>query len=189
MWFKKKLVVLLTIGVLASPSLRAEIKTFVGIDAVQTETVLTYANGDETYDFTGVRLRYGIENSDGGSAGFEIITGDSDDITDPFGNPFRLETGESFGVYATLGKPVYVRVGWSIWETEYTDLTTDITDKESVDSLEIGVGVNLLLGRNLTVYAEYALRDTESSYPAHIAGNGELDYESELLSLGFNFLF
>jgi hypothetical protein len=46
-----------------------------------------------------------------------------------------------------------------------------------------------LLGPNFTVYAEYALRDTESSYPLHIFGNGELDYESELLSLGFNFLF
>jgi hypothetical protein len=95
----------------------------------------------------------------------------------------------TFGLYATLGKPVYLRVGWSIWQTEYTDVALDLTDKETVNALEIGLGLNLLLGRNLTLYADWSVRDTDAKYPLHITGNGEVDYRSELLSVGFNLKF
>jgi len=183
------LIALLAIAALTSPSLSAEIKTFIGVDALEIETVLTSADGPETYDFTGTRLRYGIENSQGGSAGMELISGDSDETLDPFGRLFRLETGETFGLYATLGKPVYLRVGWSIWQTEYTDVALGLVNKETVNALEIGLGFNLLLGRNLTLYADWAVRDTDAKYPLHITGTGEVDYRSELLSAGFNLKF
>ena len=183
------LFILLTIVTLTSPSLSADIKTFIGVDAVEIETELTYANGAETYDLTGTRVRFGIENSQGGSAGMELISGSSDETLDPFGSLFRLETGETFGLYATLGKPVYLRVGWSIWETEYTDVALGLTDRDTVNALEIGLGFNLLLGRNLTLYADWAVRDTDAKYPLHITGTGETDYRSELLSAGFNLKF
>ena len=189
MRLNKSLIVLITVTVLASPSLSAEIKKFIGIDAVEIETELTYANGAETYDLEGIRVRYGIENDVGGSAGIELISGDSDETLDPFGSLFRLETDTTFGLYATLGKPVYLRVGWSIWQTEYTDVALDLTNKETVNSLEIGLGFNLLIGRNLTLYADWAVRDTDAKYPLHIAGDGEVDYHSELLSAGFNLKF
>jgi len=185
----KSLIVLIAVTVLVSPSLSAEIKKFVGIDAVEIETELTYANGAETYDLEGIRIRYGIENDAGGSAGIELISGDSDETLDPFGNLFKLETGETFGLYATLGKPVYLRVGWSMWETEYTDVALNLTNKETVNSLEIGLGFNLLIGRNLTLYADWAVRDTDAKYPLHITGDGEVDYHSEILSAGINIKF
>ena len=184
-----KLIVLLAVAALTSPSLSAETKTFIGIDAVEIETILTYANGAEVYDLVGTRLRFGIENSQGGSAGVEFISGGSDETLDPFGSLFRLETSETFGLYATLGKPVYIRVGWSIWETEYTDVAIGLVNKETVNSLEIGIGFNLLLGRHLTLYVDWAVRDTDAKYPLHITGTGEVDYHSEFLSAGFNLKF
>ncbi len=184
-----KLIVLLAVAALTSPSLSADIKTFIGIDAVEIETTLTYANGFEVYDLVGTRLRFGIENSQGGSAGIEFISGDSDETLDLFGSLFRLETDVTFGLYATLGKPVYIRVGWSIWETEYTDVALGLVNKETVSSLEIGLGFNLLLGRNLTLYVDWAVRDTDAKYPLHILGTGEVDYHSEILSAGFNLKF
>jgi len=185
------LIALLAIATLTSPSLSAEIKTFIGVDAVEIETVLTAAGVPRTYDFTGTRVRFGIENSQGGSAGMELISGDSDETFDiPSGTLFRLETGETFGLYATLGKPVYLRVGWSIWQTEYTAIVpAGPTNKETVNALEIGLGLNLLLGRNLTLYADWAVRDTDAKYPLYVTGNGEVDYRSELLSVGLNLKF
>jgi len=191
MRLNKSLIVLITVTVLASPSLSAEIKKFIGIDAVEIETTLKYDNGIEKYDLEGIRLRFGIENDAGGSAGIELISGDSDETLDqnPLGpRLFRLETGETFGLYATLGKPVYLRVGWSIWETEYTDVALDLTNKETVNSLEIGLGINLLIGRNLTLYADWAVRNTDAKYPLFFTPS-EVDYESEILSLGFNLKF
>ena len=189
MRLNKNLFFLLTVLALVSSPVSAEIKTFIGIDAVQIETKLTYADGREKYDLEGIRLRYGIENDAGGSAGIELISGDSDETIDPFGDLFRLETDTAFGLYATLGKPVYLRVGWSIWQTEYTDVALNEINKETVNSLEIGFGFNLLIGRNLTLYADWAVRDTDAKYPLHIMGDGELDYHSEILSAGFNIKF
>lgn len=189
MRLNKNLIFLITVMALASSPVSAEIKTFIGIDAVKIETELTYSNGAETYDLEGIRLRYGIENDAGGSVGIELISGDDDEKLDPFGSLFKLETDTTFGLYATLGKPVYLRVGWSIWETEYTDVAINLVNKETVYSLEIGLGFNLLIGRNLTLYADWAVRDTDAKYPLHIAGDGEVDYHSELLSAGFNLKF
>lgn len=185
------LIALLAVAALTSPSLSAEIKTFIGVDAVEIETVLTAAGVPRTYDLTGTRVRFGIENSQGGSAGMELISGDSDETFDtPSSTLFKLETGETFGLYATLGKPVYLRVGWSIWQTEYTAVgPAGPTNKETVNALEIGLGLNLLLGRNLTLYADWAVRDTDAKYPQYVTGDGEVDYRSELLSVGFNLKF
>ncbi len=80
-------------------------------------------------------------------------------------------------------------MGWSTWDTEYTDLTSDVTDTERVRSFEIGFGVNLLLNRNFTFYGDYSIKDTESEYPKHVSGSGTVDYESELVSVGINYLF
>jgi hypothetical protein len=189
MRLNKYLIALTTVTALASPPLAAEIKTFIGIDVVEIETELKPSNIVLKYQLTGIRLRYGIENDAGGSAGMEIISGDSDTDLDQFGNPLTLETGETFGLYATLGKPVYLRVGWSIWQTELTDPAFGLITKETVNSLEIGLGVNLLLGRNLTLYADWAVRNTDAVYPGSFIPTGEIDYESQFLSAGFNLKF
>lgn len=188
MQLNKFLIMLAAVGALVAPPLSAETKTFFGVDAVKIDTEISYDNGEEDYEFDGIRFRWGAESSKGASAGIELITGDKDDIIDPFDTPFRLETGPSLGVYATLGKPVYLRLGWSIWKSEYTNLVTDVTDDETVNSFEIGLGFNFPLAPNMTFYADYAIRDTEAEYPSHIFG-GEADYESKLISAGFNYQF
>jgi len=189
MRLNKSLIVLITVTALASPSLSAEIKTFIGIDAVKIETELIPIDIVLKYELEGIRLRYGIENSAGGSAGIELISGDSDVAYDQGGNPLTLETGTTFGVYATLGKPVYLRVGWSIWETVLTDPFYSLVTTEIVNSLEIGLGVNLLIGRNLTLYADWSVRKTDAVYPGSFFPTGPIDYESQLLSVGFNLKF
>ena len=60
-------------------------------------------------------------------------------------------------------------------------------DRETVNSLEIGLEFNLLIGQNLALYAGWAIRDTNAAYSTYITGIGEdSDYYSELLSAGFN---
>ena len=189
MQLNKSLLFLITVMALASFPASAEIKTFIGIDAVNIETELRPINIVLKYELTGVRLRYGIENSDGGSAGLELISGDSDIAFDQLGNPLELETGETFGVYATLGKPVYLRVGWSIWETVLTDPAFSLITKEIVNSLEIGLGFNLLIGDNLTLYADWAVRNSDAVYPGSFIPTGEIEYDSKVLSAGFNLKF
>lgn len=189
MRFVTHMVALLALASAVTTPANAETKRFFGVDAVDTETKLDYANGSETYNFNNVRLRFGWEDDAGGSFGFELISGDKDDTVDPFGTPFELETDPAIGFYATLGKPVYLKVGWSRWLTTYTNLVTDVPDTEIVDSYEIGFGINLLIGRTATFYADYSIKDTDSKYPKHFVGTGELDYESELVSVGINILF
>ena len=188
MRFVKIPIALLAIATLAASPARAEIKTFIGADTVETELELDYSNGTENYEFEQLRLRYGWETS-AGSFGFEILSGDKDDTLDPFGTPFEYEVEPAFGFYATLGKPVYLKIGWSRWHTIYTNLVTDEPDTEHVDSYEIGLGFNLPLGRVATIYADYTLRDTDSEYPKHFIGDGVVDLESELVSVGLNVLF
>lgn len=190
MRFVKPSIALLAVTLLATLPVRAaEIRTFVGVDTVEMETELRYSNGDEIYEFEHLRLRYGWETDAGGSFGFEILSGEKDDTLDPFGTPFELETEPAIGFYATLGKPIYLKIGWSRWNTIYTNLVTDEPDSERIDSYEIGVGINLLLGRMATFYADYTLRDTESEYPDHFVNDGFVEYESELISVGLNVLF
>jgi len=189
MRLNKNLLFLITVMALVSSPVSAEIKTFIGIDAVEIETELRPTDIVLKYELTGVRLRYGIENSAGGSAGIELISGDDDVAYDLGGNPLTLETGETFGVYATLGKPVYLRIGWSIWETVLTDPLYSLVTTEIVNSLEIGLGMNLLIGRNLTLYADWAVRRTDAVYPGSFFPTGEIDYHSKVLSAGFNLKF
>ncbi len=190
MRFVKYPIALLAVASLtASPAGATEVRTFIGVDSVETETELKYLNGKETYNLEQLRLRFGWEVEAGGSFGFELLSGDKDDTLDPFGTPFEYEADPAIGIYATLGKPVYLKIGWSRWHTTYTDLSIDLADTENVDSYEIGFGVNLLLGRTATIYADYTLRDTDSKYPKHLTNDGLVDLESELVSVGLNILF
>ena len=182
-------IALLAVATTATAPARAETSTFIGVDTVESETELTYANGDETYEFEHLRLRFGWESDAGGSFGFEILSGDRDDTRDLFGTPYELETETAYGFYATLGKPVYVKLGWSRWLAIYTNLDTDVPDTETVDSFEIGIGANLSLGRSATFYADYTLRDTDTEFPKHLEDGGFLQYESVLVSIGVNVVF
>lgn len=185
-----KILPLLTILTTLLPaSVSAEIKTFIGIDVVKIDTELIPADITLEYEMEAVRLRFGIENSDGGSAGIELMSGDEDVAYDQFGFPLYLKQEEAFGVYATLGKPIYLRVGWSIWKTVLDDPGFGFTTEETVDSFELGIGFNLLLGHNLTLYADWSVKDTEAFYPGSFTGSGEVDYHSELLTAGFNMKF
>ncbi len=182
-------IALLAVASFAARPAQAETSTFIGVDTVESETELTYANGDETYEFERLRLRFGWETDAGGSFGFEVLSGDKDDTLDLFGTPFELETDPAYGFYATLGRPVFVKLGWSRWLATYTNLASDVPDTERVDSFEIGLGVNLPLGRTATFYADYSLRDTDAEFPKHLEDGGLLQYESVLVSVGVNILF
>lgn len=188
MRFVKIPIALLAVATLAVSPAQAEIKTFIGADTVETELELRYANGTEFYEFEQLRVRFGWETT-AGSFGLEILSGDKDDTLDPFGTPFEYEVDPAFGIYTTLGKPVYLKIGWSTWYTTYTDLSTGVPDSEQVHSYEIGLGFNLPLGRIATIYADYSLRDTDSEYPSHFVSSGFVDLESELISVGLNVLF
>ncbi len=188
MRFVKIPIALLAIATFAGSPARADIKTFIGADAVESELEVIYANGTETYEYEQLRVRLGWETT-AGSFGLEILSGAEDDTIDPFGTPFEYEMEPAIGFYATLGKPVYLKVGWSRWNTIYTNLSTGVPDTEQVDSYEIGLGFNLPLGRLATIYADYSLRDTEAKYPKHLTGSGLADLESELITVGLNVLF
>lgn len=167
----------------------AETTTFLGIQSVEIETTLDYADGSEDYEFTGTRLQFGAEFSEGGVAGIEITSGDTDETIDPFGTPFELETKPAFGIFANMGRPFYFRLGWTVWDTEYTNLNTDVTVKEEVSTIDYGIGIQLPIGKHIKVYADYVKRNTNAKYAAHFIGEGDIEYDSDIVSLGLSASF
>ena len=196
-----KLIALIVMGVMVFPvygeryqSARnrdraTEYRTVVGVDAIVRETEIIYLNGSETYKYSGFRLRYGIESSEGASMGIEYIPGGSDEQIDPFGALFRLETGDTLGVYFTIGKPFHFRLGWSIWESTYTRVSTGESVSDTLSALELGLGLNASIGSNFSVFADYSVRNTTVNFSPFILGSGEVDHETTLLSLGVNYIF
>ena len=63
-----------------------------------------------------------------------------------------------------------------------------VTDEDKVNSLEYGLGINFSLTSNLTIYADYAVRNTTADFPTFIS-DGETEFDTNLISLGFNLLF
>lgn len=164
-------------------------KLFLGVESVSIDTNLDYDNGDEDYEFSGARLKIAGEFSEGALVGLELLSGDTDEVIDPFGDPFELKTDTAVGLFLHLGRPFYFRLAWSFWDTEYTDLTTNVTEKEEVSAFEYGVGYQLWLGSNLSVYADYSRKTGDARYPAHFSGDGTVDYDSEQVSVGIGMTF
>ncbi|MDH3219782.1 MAG: outer membrane beta-barrel protein [Gammaproteobacteria bacterium] len=183
-----KLAAIIILAAAASPGYAAEMKTFFGIDAVEMESTLGYSNGNETYEFTGVRLRYGLEAREGGSAGIEIMPAMEDEQIDPFGDLFELSIGPSLAAYFTIGKPVYLRLGFSFTEFEYTDIASGISDKDTASAIELGLGFNISPSENLTFYGEFLRRDS-GELILDTFFFGEVDQVSDMVSLGVNFKF
>lgn len=181
--------ILIACVVILSMPVSAETGLFLSAETVQIDTELEYANGSEDYEFTGERFKIGWDFPEGAVVGVELLSGDSDQIIDPFGTPFELKTDTAVGIFFHMGRPFYLRLGWSIWDTEYTDLVSNITDKEEVSAIEYGLGFRLPIGSNITAYADYSKRNSDPKYPAHITGSGRTEYDSELVSLGLSLAF
>ncbi len=163
-------------------------RTFFGVDVVSMESELDYQNGSEDYEYTAVRFRYGIESDSGGSAGIEFMPPVDDETTDPFGDDFELETGPSLGAYFTVGKPVYLRVGLSITDFEYTDVASGTSDSDRVAAIDLGIGFNHSVGNTLTFYGEYTRRDSDAMSLSTFF-SGEPRHLTDMISLGVNYLF
>ena len=189
MHLKNGLTFFLFTFLIASTAINAEIKLFVGVESVSTDTNLDYVNGEEDYTFSGGRLKIGLESSEGGIFGLEFLGASSDETIDPFGTPFELKTDTSVGLFFHLGRPFYLRLAWSYWDTEYTDLDISFTDREEISSFEYGIGYQLWLGSNLAIYADYSIRNTEAEYPDQFVGQGFIEYDSELISIGISSTF
>ena len=171
-----------------STAYSVEYRTFFGVDAIKMDTELSYANGSERYEYTGLRLRYGIESDEGGSAGIEFIPALTDDTIDTFGQPFELELGPSLGGYLTIGKPVYLRLGVSWSGSEYTDLSTGLSDSDTLLVIDVGLGFNYAISTDITLYGEWNRRtSSEADYSTFFTE--DIDNESDVISLGFNYKF
>ncbi len=166
----------------------SQYRTFFGVDAVAMETDLEYENGAEYYEYTTVRFRYGIETDKGGSAGVELMLPTDDTDIDPFGSEFELENGVSIGAYFTVGKPVYLRVGLSFTEFEYTHVASDTSDDDRVAAIDLGIGFNHTIDNRLTFYGEFTRRDSdEVNFSTFFSG--QPSHLTDMISVGFNYLF
>lgn len=174
---------------IASSAINAETRYFIAVESVSSDTELDYENGKEDYEHSGGRLKIGAEFLEGGIVGFEFLSGDEDETVDPFGTPFELKTDTSIGVFAHMGRPFYFRLAYSVWDAEYTDLNSNLTDIEEVSTLEYGFGYQLWLGNNLALYADYSIRHTEARFPLQFVGQGFVEYDSNLLSVGISATF
>ncbi|MCP4492064.1 MAG: hypothetical protein GY820_32875 [Gammaproteobacteria bacterium] len=175
--------------VCTSQPLYADLKTFVGVEAVNIDTNLDYADGDEDYEFTGYRLKIGADISDGAVVGIEMLTGDSDEVFDSWGTPYSLETDTAFGIFLNIGRPFYLKLGWSFWDSEYTNLDTSIVEKREISAMEYGLGFRLMLGSALSIYGDITKRNSDTDYPAHFIGDGYIEYDSVLTSMGLSISF
>ena len=165
-----------------------EYRTFFGVDVIHMETKLSYLNGTENYEYDGLRLRYGIESDKGGSAGIEFIPAMSDEQVDPFGSPFELELGPSLGAYITVGKPIYLRLGISYSDSEYTDVNSGVSDSDTLFVVDVGLGFNYALSRDITFYGDWSRRtSSDADYSTFITG--DIPTESDVIALGLNYKF
>lgn len=181
-------ILLLVLLAFSGPSF-AEARYFIGVESVSSETELDYDNGEEDYEHAGGRLKIGAEFIEGGIAGIEFFSGDEDQDIDPFGTPFELKTDTSFGIFAHMGRPFYFRLAYSFWDAEYTDLNSGITDEEEISTIEYGVGFQFWIGYSLSVYADYSIRNTEAKFPDHFVGQGTIEYDTSLVSVGISSAF
>ncbi len=196
---KFKTILLIVLGSAVLPALGDEYQglrapppekeMFVGLDYVVRETEISFANGKEKYDFAGPRLRWGLEYTKGASIGLEFIPSDSDQQIDPFGALFELEAGNTLGAFLTIGRPFHVRLGWSIWEAKYTDVATGVSARDTINAFEIGLGLNTVVTDKFSIYVDYSVRKTDAEFPSFFTGTGEVDYDTTMGSIGFNYLF
>ena len=189
MYLQSVITFLLAALLMTSSGLRAESRLFFGVESVRSDTELDYAHGKEHYEHSSGRIKLGAEVMEGGIVGFEFLAGDEADDIDPFGTPFELKTDTSIGIFAHMGRPFYFRLAYSEWDAEYTDLNSGLVDKEKVTTLEYGFGYQLWLGSSLSLYADYSIRHTDAEFPLQFVGEGFIEYDSELLSVGLSAAF
>lgn len=189
MYLQSSTTFLLAALLIISTGLQAETRYFFAVETVSSDTELDYANGEEDYEHSSSRLKLGAEVMEGGIVGFEFLSGDEDEDIDPFGTPFELKTDTSIGIFAHMGRPFYFRVAYTEWDAEYTDLASGLVDKEKITTLEYGFGFQLWLGSNLALYADYSIRNTDAEFPLQFVGEGFVEYDSELISVGLSAAF
>ena len=180
---------LLGLFLITSTALRAETRYFFAVETVSSDIELDYANGKEDYEHSAGRIKFGGEFVEGGIVGFEFLSAAEDEIIDPFGTPFELATDASIGIFAHIGRPFYFRLAYSEWDAEYTDLSNGVVDKDTVSALEYGIGYQLWLGPTLTLYADYSVRNADSEFPLQFIGEGFVEFDSRLLSVGLSATF
>jgi len=196
---KIKLFILIVLGTMALPAFGASYRTikekpaeyrmYFGADVVVRQIELIAGNGSIKYDFEGIRLRYGLEYTGGASVGIEYMPSDNDVQLGVLGNQLELEHGDTLGLYMTIGKPVHLRIGWSVWEAKFTDLNSGLSDSDTLNAFEVGLGFNTSIGSNFSIFADYSVRKTDAEFPTFVTGTGELDYDTILYSVGLNYLF
>ena len=188
--YKIKLTGCLLLWLSLTPLAAAEYRTFFGVDALHLDTEISYPGGVELYRFDGLRFRYGIESPEGASAGVEFVPVLSNRAVDNFGDLFELEIGPTLGAYFTVGKPLYLRMGVTIYDTRYTAVDLNVLDESFVSTLNLGIGFNVRVSYRYTIYAEFSRsKSTEVNYSTFFTGSGKVDHEYESISLGLNYLF
>lgn len=198
MYIKTTAILFISISIFSSSTFGEEYEHgtdysfFVGGDVLEMETKLSYDNGTEYYSFVGTRYRLGVQTSSV-SVGLEYIPGLSDEKDDPWGNPYSLEMGDSYGIYATLGSLVFLRLGWSSWETRYKDVTFGTSNWQRSSTLDWGLGFRVSIGPYLSICGDYIIKNTQVNYRDLIfttgTGSGGVDLNSEIISIGVNFSF
>ena len=180
---------LLAVILLTSTALQAETRFFFAVETVKSDIELDYANGTENYEHTAGRVKLGGEFVQGGIVGFEFLSATEDEIIDPFGTPFELSTDTSIGIFAHIGRPFYLRLAYSEWDTQYTDLSNGLVDEDTVSTLEYGFGYQLWLGSNLALYADYSIRNTDAEFPLQFIGERSIEFDSKILAVGLSATF
>ena len=178
---------------LISPAVMAESDLIIGGEIMEMEVKLGYAQGNDVFTYEGTRFRIGMESDAGFGVGLEYTPAVEDEAANVVGTPFRLEVGDTLGVYMTAGSWVYFRLGWSSWETTYTRLDTGVSNGARSNALDYGVGFRTPIAPGLTLFGEYVQRNTNVNYNSFFVKVGtdhaDLSYDSELYTLGVYFTF
>lgn len=173
-----------------------EYSFFIGSDVVEMETVMIINSTNiETYTYEGTRYRIGFESSGIFSAGLEYTQDMEDETTRDSGPRVRLSMENSYGGYITIGKPVYLRVGWTTWRATYTYVDYGYSGWERMSSDDYGIGFKMKVGPKITVYAEYTQRNASGSTFSGIflrpegAESVKLPFDMEMYAAGVTFSF
>jgi len=142
------------IGTASLPTSALASGFYIGADLVQRTTDLDYFEGTESYTTSHVRIKGGYEILKFLAVEAHVMTAGNDTDIDPFGDLYELDTGTIIGVYA---KPktsfatanVYGLVGFSLWDTTYTNVALGTSSTDAVVTFGAGVGGEFNITQNL----------------------------------------
>ncbi len=139
---------------------------FVGADATSLKADIAWGGSSVSFvhELTPARLRLGYQWDLFGLEAHAYSKVDDDAYDNGFTTNLELDT--SYGAYLRMQeKWVYARLGVTWFDTYYTVYAFNVTDRDVIAMPTFALGLDIPLGKNLSVNIDYTYADGRARYP------------------------